>query len=232
MKIIGIISSPRHNGNTAVLVREALQGAAGKNAEVEEICLPDFRIEYCKGCFTCMSQGKCPLRDDFGMLREKLLAADGIIISSPSYGLAPTACMKAFLDRIGMYNAYTSSLGGKYVASISTAGAMGAGKVARQLAGLVAGGVFRRGYVSGMLAINVGHDATCSDPALLRRAWLLGQKLAEDARGGRRYPLQGLSRRMLNKLVLKHVFTHNILQHRNGIMKAVYTDLKSRGLIA
>lgn len=106
MKIIGIISSPRPNGNTAVLVRQALKGAAESHAEVEEIYLPAFRIDYCKGCFVCMSEGKCPNQDDFQLLRDKLLAADGIIISSPSYGLAPTACMKAFLDRIGMYNAY------------------------------------------------------------------------------------------------------------------------------
>lgn len=232
MKIIGIISSPRPHGNTAVLVRQALKGAAESHAEVEEIYLPAFRIDYCKGCFVCMSEGKCPNQDDFQLLRDKLLAADGIIISSPSYGLAPTACMKAFLDRIGMYNAYTSSLGGKYVVSISSAGAMGAKKVAKELAGLVTNGVFKRGYMSGILAVSVGHSTTCTDQKAMRRSFLLGQRLAGDIIRKNVYPFQNMTKRILNKLILRRVFLQNVIDHKDKTMKAVYIELKKKGYIA
>ncbi len=231
MKILGIISSPRRNGNTAVLVREALKGAKDKNVEVEEIYLPDLKIDYCKGCFTCISKGLCPINDDFPALRKKILDADGIIISSPSYGLAPTACMKTFLERIGMYNAYTSSLSGKYVISISSAGAMGASKVAGELAGLVANGVFKRGYISGLLAVNVEYSQTCTNDKILQQAYMLGQKITDDIIGKKQYPFQNIPKRLLNKFILKRVFTRNILQHKNGMMKAVYMDLKEQGLI-
>jgi multimeric flavodoxin WrbA len=53
LKIIGIISSPRYQGNTATLAREALKGAAASGAEVEEIYLPNYKIEYCQGCMKC-----------------------------------------------------------------------------------------------------------------------------------------------------------------------------------
>lgn len=44
MKIIGIASSPRHNGNSATVLREALKGAQEAGAETEEIYLPDYDI--------------------------------------------------------------------------------------------------------------------------------------------------------------------------------------------
>ncbi len=56
-RIVGIISSPSRNGNTAVLVREALRAAAEHGAEVEEISLPAHKLHYCTACFHCMSEG-------------------------------------------------------------------------------------------------------------------------------------------------------------------------------
>ena len=41
MKITGIISSMNRNGNSATLLRNALNGAADSGADVEEIYLPD-----------------------------------------------------------------------------------------------------------------------------------------------------------------------------------------------
>jgi multimeric flavodoxin WrbA len=215
-----------------MLVRQALKGAAERGAEVEEIYLPAFKIEYCRGCFRCMSNGKCPIQDDFPALREKILNANGIVISSPCYGLAPTACMKAFLDRIGMYNAYTSQLGGKYVISISSAGAMGAKKVAKGLAGPIANGVFKRGFISGYLSVNAAYASTCTNPEQLKQAYLLGQKIANDIRDRKRYPFQGIGKRILNMLFLKKVFTQNVIYHKDDMMKAVYMELKEQGLIA
>lgn len=231
MKIIAVISSPRRNGNTAALTCQAAAGARSVGADVEEINLPDYQIGFCKGCLSCLSQGACPIQDDFAMIREKLCDADGIIISSPSYGIAPTAVMKCFLDRFGMLNAYTSSLAGKYVASISAAGAIGAKQVAKGLAALVGNGAFARGYVSGLLAVNTGWNKTCTDDAVLHKAFRLGIRLAHDIKKGATYPLQNLGGRLINRLFVRKVFSGNVLAHKDGGMRAVYENLVSRGYL-
>ena len=176
MKIIGIASSPHRNGNSVTLLREALKGAREAGAETEEIYLPDYDIRYCQGCMRCLSSDRCALPDDLNRLREKLTEANGLILSSPTYGLAPNAMMKNFSDRIGMHSVYRSRLGDKYVAGIATAGAVGARKTAKMLTGIV-DGFHRNGRISGILGVSIGHgDAT----AALPQARDLGRKIADD----------------------------------------------------
>ncbi|MDP4092622.1 MAG: flavodoxin family protein [Bacillota bacterium] len=230
MKIVGIISSPHYEGSTALLVREALNGAKAGGAEVTEIYLPNRRLEYCKGCFTCMKLGKCPINDDFEEIKNMVYRADGIILSSPSYGMAPNAIMKNFLDRIGMFTVYTSGLGGKYAAGISTAGAIGAKKVARGLVGIVGNGAFQRGYVTGVLGVGVGWNEFDRKIKLKEEAYKLGGRMVSDIRSKRRYPLQNITGRVLNALVIRHFFIKNINRQKPQ-MEAVYKNLKSRNLI-
>ena len=150
MKIIGLYTSSTKNGNTAKLVKAAIESACECGADTEELYLNDYCIEYCRGCMSCMRIGSCIISDDFALLKEKLYNADGIILGSPSYGMRPTARMKNFIvDRLGMLSVYTSAFGSKYFAGISTAGGMGASKVAKELAKTFAIGFFKRGYVTG-----------------------------------------------------------------------------------
>jgi len=230
MKVIGIISSPHRDGNTATLVRDALGGARVQGAEIEEIYLPDYDIQYCRGCMSCMARGRCGIADDFEEIREKVYAADGLIIGSPSYGIAPNAIYKNFLDRIGMYSVYTSSMSGKYVAGISTAAAIGAGKVARKLTEL-ADGFFARGYVSGTLGAKAGWEGVRESANIRESAARLGGRVARDIARGRRYPLQGLFKRFLQKIILRRLIKNNILQNRETRMKAVYENLLARHMI-
>ena len=187
MKIVGIISSPKRKGNTAVLVREALKGAQENGADVEEIFLPDYRLEFCQGCMACMAQGKCALQDGLEDLKQKIAESDGLILGSPTHALAPNAMMKNFLDRIGMFSVYTGAWGGKYVAGIATAGGFGAKNVAKQLTGLV-DSVFGRGYVSGSLGALRGWDRIEQKPEYLENAYQLGHKMAEGIHHKRTYP--------------------------------------------
>jgi multimeric flavodoxin WrbA len=98
--VIGIISSAHEGSNSAVLVREALKGAAGKGMTVSEIYLPDYNLAYCTGCLSCMKTGKCRIEDGFNELRDKLHEAGGILWGSPTYAGAPNAIMKNFIDRL------------------------------------------------------------------------------------------------------------------------------------
>jgi multimeric flavodoxin WrbA len=132
--VIGIISSARENSNSAIMVREALKGAAGKGAVAREIYLPEYDLEYCTGCLSCMKNGKCRLPDGFNELREQLYEADGIIWGTPTYAGTMNAIMKNLIDRLGMYEVSTSSLGGKYMAGIAAASSPGTAKrVAKSL---------------------------------------------------------------------------------------------------
>lgn len=79
MKILGICGSPRANGNTHILVEEALKGAAGE-AETEFVSLADTGD------------------DAIVQLVEKMRQADGIVLGTPSYFGMPSAELKRLLD--------------------------------------------------------------------------------------------------------------------------------------
>jgi multimeric flavodoxin WrbA len=166
------------------------------------------------------------------MLREKLHAADGIILASPSYGIEPTARMKNFLtDRLGLYAVYTSALKGKYFAGISTAGAIGAGAVAKKLARSFSTGFFGRGYVSGRLGVAVGDSRINPSGPTVTRARSLGRRMALDIRWRRRYPLQQLGKRLITRLIVRPMIVKNILTHRQTSMRAVFDALTTEGVL-
>ena len=224
MKVIGIISSPHVGGNSATLVKEALKGAQEAGASIQEVFLPDYRIEYCRDCRACISSGRCAVQDDFPKVREMMWEADGIVLSSPNYANGPCARLRNLIDRLGQFAFLTSSFGGKYVVGLSTAGSFGAPKVAGQLAALIRDSVFRRGYVSGTLGVHMRGKHVSEMPQALDKARELGRKLADDIRLGRRFPFQNLLGRLPNALFLRPLIKKAILNNRKA-MKGVYAEL-------
>lgn len=233
MKVVGVISSARRNGNTATLVREALKGAEKEGAAITEIFLPKYRLDFCTGCLKCLSDGKCPIQDDFMEIRDLLYGADGIIWGSPTYGGTMNAIMKNLFDRLGMYTMLTSSLGGKYAVGISTATSVNsAKKVAGELAANTSSHIFVRGYVSGVLAAGyVKNKTALEDKDTLNKAWNLGSKMAKDIKNGKRYPLQNLLNRLIYKYIVKSKVTNYIVKEKESDTKAVYNNLLQRNLI-
>lgn len=231
-KVAGVISG-RYNGNTAALVREALKGAEEKGAIIKEIFLPKYNLEFCTGCLKCIAVGKCPLPDDFSEIRDTLYESDGIIWGAPTYCGAPNAIMKNLFDRLGMYCMLTSTLGGKYMAGISTAGsATTAKKVARNLTKLTSNGIFERGYVSGIIGEGYVRNYHAKDDVkALNKARALGNKISRDIKASNYYPVQNLFARMLNKFMLKAVFTKYIITEKDSSTKAVFSYLNQRGYI-
>jgi multimeric flavodoxin WrbA len=239
MKITAVLGSPHKNGNTCTLARWVLDEAERGGGKVEEIFLADKRIEFCRGCISqdlktmCMSTGKCVIHDDVSQMRDILYQSDGIVLASPAYGMLPTARMKNFLvDRIGMYTAYTSGLGNKYFLGISTAGGIGAKKVARGLADHFLTGFHQRSYLSGYLYAHMGYKHVRECPELELKARFLGKKLVNDIRRKKKYPFQKLPSRILNNLLVRKIILKNIYENRDGQLKAVYQDLKKRKLLA
>lgn len=103
MKILTICGSHRKNGNTA-RVLSLLAGALSRydGADVESVFLSDFDIRPCRGCRLCFDLGehRCPLDDDVLPLRDRILAADGIVLASPVYVNDVSGTMKTFIDRL------------------------------------------------------------------------------------------------------------------------------------
>ena len=99
MKVIGISGSPRPEGNTTLLVREALNAIAEEGIETEFISLADKELNPCIGCNICKETGTCQIIDDVDEILEKMKEADGIILGSPVYFGGVSAQLKMLMDR-------------------------------------------------------------------------------------------------------------------------------------
>jgi multimeric flavodoxin WrbA len=98
-KIIAIYGSPRRKGNTATLLKKTIEGARDSGAEVEEIVLRDLKISPCLEIYGCMQAGECAIKDDFQIVRDKILASQGLILASPVFFYAVSSHTKILMDR-------------------------------------------------------------------------------------------------------------------------------------
>ena len=98
-KIVAIYGSPRRKGNTATLLKEAVQGARDSGAFVEEIVLRDLKMSPCLEIYGCKEAGECAIKDDFQTVRDKILAAPGLMLASPIFFYTVSAHTKILMDR-------------------------------------------------------------------------------------------------------------------------------------
>jgi multimeric flavodoxin WrbA len=99
VKIAAIYGSPRRNGNTAALLDKATAGAEAEGAHVEKIVLRDLKMSPCLEIYGCMNDGKCVITDDFAVVRDTMLEADGIMLASPIFFYTVSAHTKILMDR-------------------------------------------------------------------------------------------------------------------------------------
>lgn len=186
MKIIAILSSPKgKHSNTLRLVEAALEGAREAGAETEAIDVARLKIKYCKGCTACYRDGACHQRDDYGALRNRILEADGIVLSSPNYIDNVTAQFKAFLDRSANF-IHEQYLDGKYGLSLATSGSGNDGPVLDVLDRFI--GV-SGGLVVGRVGCGMGQGPEAFEAAV-RRSREAGMELARAIAEKRAYPDQ------------------------------------------
>ena len=114
MKAIGIVGSPRKNGNTEILTEHTLKAIAEEGLDTELIRLAEFDIRPCNACMACTDEEEwCPIDDDLFPIYTKLKEADAIILASPVYYSSVTALLKAFMERVGYINRTRKALAGK-----------------------------------------------------------------------------------------------------------------------
>lgn len=229
MKVTGIVTSPRKNGNTALLVDKVIEGAKKSGAEVEIIYLPELNIEFCHGCLGCMRTGKCPISDDFEMVKSKMLNSDGLIIGTPTYMNSYNALLKKLLERFGLYEHMTSEVfGNKYIAVVTTSLGQANGAI-NALSSQV--GIYGRAFNTGNIALNLKGKGSKDYPETLKSAENLGEKLVHDITNKTPYKSQNLLYRMIVKLFVRPQFTKVITQNKDGFQKAVYDYLHKNNLI-
>jgi multimeric flavodoxin WrbA len=103
-RALGVIGSPRRDGNTHILVSRFLEGALSEGAEVDTVFLGDLRIEECDGCQACWRGKQCSKNDDMLGLYPRLIDSDIVVFGTPVYWYGPTALMKGFVDRLVYFN--------------------------------------------------------------------------------------------------------------------------------
>ena len=122
-KVLILSSSPRRNGNSAVLCRQFAAGAESAGHSAEILDLARVKVSPCLGCNACYRNGgTCIQKDDMTEIREKMLAADVIVLASPIYFYSMTAQMKTVIDRT---YAFYQELAGKEFYYIITCGGPG-----------------------------------------------------------------------------------------------------------
>jgi len=105
MKAVAINGSPRKGGNTEILLNQVLAPLAAAGWETEFVQLGGSPIRGCQACYRCFDEKECRClqeEDAFNACFEKMVAADAIILGSPTYFSGVSAEMKALLDRAGL----------------------------------------------------------------------------------------------------------------------------------
>jgi len=120
MKVLAICGSPRKEGNTEIMLKEALKGAEEEGAEAELITLAEKRIEYCLGCDDC--KYPCVIRDDMDEIYKKMINADIIILGTPVYWCTLSGLLKNFIDRCTCLNEPDFKLKDKIGGGITVSG--------------------------------------------------------------------------------------------------------------
>ncbi|MBC7247119.1 MAG: flavodoxin family protein [Actinobacteria bacterium] len=99
VRILGIAGSPRQNGNTSLLLDEALRGARDAGATINKIIVCNRDIYPCQGCGDCRRDGICLLDDAMEKIYSLTLSSHGIILAAPIYFNSLNAQVKALIDR-------------------------------------------------------------------------------------------------------------------------------------
>ena len=187
MKILSISASPRSsNSQTLKLVEAVLDGARSKGARTELAVICTLNIEFCNACGVCHSKGRCVKKDDFQNLYRKILAADGLVMGSPNYFRSVTAQMKTMIDRMADA-VHCQLLTGKYTVNVATSG--GTGQY-RQVTGYLNRIMLNFGsFITGSTGVSMRQGARAFGNAE-RRAFRLGEKLADDIGAKRTYSAQ------------------------------------------
>ncbi len=113
MKAVAVNGSPRTGGNTEMLLRKAIEPLSNAGWDTEFLQIGGKKIQGCSACYRCFTtkDARCSVKTDvFNECFEKMLAAQAIILGTPTYFTDVSAEMKSLLDRAGLVSVANGGL--------------------------------------------------------------------------------------------------------------------------
>jgi NAD(P)H-dependent FMN reductase len=101
--VIGILGSPLPEGNTAILLKQALKGAADAGCSTETIVVNNLDFQPCMEMMFCKEHDTCIMDDDMQQVFGKIRDADSIIIATPVMFMGIPGRLKSFMDRFQVF---------------------------------------------------------------------------------------------------------------------------------
>jgi multimeric flavodoxin WrbA len=107
MKALVLSSSPRRNGNSALLAEAVRDGLIEAGHEATFVFADDFLKSFLRDCRQCRKpDGECLIDDGYrSVFLDHYLPAEGFIAATPIYWYGSSAQLKAFFDRTFCYYA-------------------------------------------------------------------------------------------------------------------------------
>ncbi len=102
-KVIALLGSPLPEGNTAILLDRAIQGAEEAGCTVEKIVVPFLDFEPCMEILFCREHGTCQMEDELTPLYDKIRDLDGLIIATPIMTMGIPGKLKCLMDRFQVF---------------------------------------------------------------------------------------------------------------------------------
>jgi len=180
MKVVGIVGSPRKNGNTEMLTAHTLKAIAEEGLDTELIPLAGLDIGPCDACDVCRKEERCPIEDDLFPIYLKMKEADGIILASPVYFGSATAQIKGLMDRTGCLARHHGDLfRGKVGGPLVVARRAGHNFTVAQLTfWFQILGMVVPGSTYWNIAFGYGKDEVPDDEEGMKTAWNFGKNVA------------------------------------------------------
>jgi len=101
--VIGILGSPLPEGNTAILLQRALEGAASAGCSIETARVTEMTFSACEEIFYCKENSTCWNKDDLTPYYQKFRELDGVILASPVMTMGVPGRLKCFIDRFQVF---------------------------------------------------------------------------------------------------------------------------------
>lgn len=188
MIVLGLNGSPHREGNTAELLRVALEAAAEMGVATETLYLQEILDKldkpYCTACSTPCT-GVCYRGTELEQVITRLGEADGILMASPVYFGTVSAQLKSFWDKtrrlrgekklLNVVGGALSSGGARFGGQETTLKAMHSMMLIQGM--LIAGDCYDEKAP--------GHHGVCAqqpsreDSYALKRAAVLGKRVAQ-----------------------------------------------------
>lgn len=124
MKIVVLNGSPRKKDGYNIIKKLEKIMSSKADIEFDMINLSEVNVSPCVGCMQCfqVSEKKCPVKDDIESIKNRLVCADGVILSSPVYAINITGQLKLVIDRLSYLFHRPEFVGKPFLNLTTTAG--------------------------------------------------------------------------------------------------------------